>query len=211
MRLKFFFIIIFVLSSLALAQVKFTDFKVGFLVPSDAKTGFMGGVNIGRNLDENIGTSIGIDVFRRSYIKETEIAEFDIGEGRVTEVAREIDQSITIIPLTFQLHYTGGLPQSIQLKFSGGIGYAMLWNNITNFITKEDKSQFFHGFIWNLSGGASFPLSRASDLFGELYYSNSSPSRDAGETNEGLPVRSEINMSGIGFRIGIRLYGLGFF
>jgi len=211
MKFMFKFLSLLLLASTAFSQVQFTDFKIGFLMPSDAKTGFMGGINIGRNVDENVGTSIGIDVFRRSYIKDTQIAVFDAGEGRITETARELDQSITMIPLTFQLHYIGGMPKNVQLRFSAGIGYAMLWNSITNFVTEEDKTQFFHGFTWNVSGGASYPLSRASDVFGEIFYSSSSPSRDAGETKQGLPVRSEIDMSGIGLRFGIRLYGLGIY
>jgi hypothetical protein len=192
------------------AQHKFSDFKVGLLMPSDAKSGFLGGINLGRSIDENVGTSIGIDIYRRSYTKETKIAEESIGEGEFSEIARELDQSITLIPVYFQLHYVGGLSRALQLRLSGGVGYELLWNNITNYETEEDKTQFFHGFGWNVSGGISFPLSRASDVFGEIVYHSGKPSRDAGETEAGLPVRSEIDMSGIGFRFGVRIYGFGF-
>ena len=33
--------------------------------------------------------------------------------------------------------------------------------------------------------------------------------KDAGETVEGYPVRTEVDMSGLGLRIGIRLYNFG--
>lgn len=202
--------ILLVMSSGLMAQSRFTEFKAGLLMPSDAQSGFLGGVNFGRAVDENIGTSLGIDVFRRSYTKETTVAEYNVGEGDFTEIARELDQSITLIPIYFQLHFVGGLSQAVQLRFSAGVGYELLWNNINNYQTGEDKTQFFHGFGWNVSGGASYPLSRASDIFGEVIYHSGKPSRDAGETEAGLPVRSEIDMSGIGFRFGIRIYGFGF-
>jgi hypothetical protein len=202
--------ILLLISSGIFAQNSFTDFKVGLLMPSDAQSGFLGGINFGRSVDENIGTSVGVDIYRRSYTKETTISEYNEGEGAFREVAREIDQSITLIPIYFQLHFVGGLSQALQLRFSGGVGYELLWNNITNYNTNEDKTRFFHGFGWNVSGGVSYPLSRASDVFGEIMYHSGKPSRDAGETEDGLPVRSEIDMSGIGFRFGLRIYGFGF-
>jgi hypothetical protein len=115
-----------------------------------------------------------------------------------------------MVPVYFQLHYVGGLSQALQLRISAGVGYAFLWNNFTNYETEEDKTQFFHGFAWNVAAGVSHPLSRASDVFGEIVYYSGKPSRDAGETEIGLPVRSEIDMSGIGLRFGIRIYGFGF-
>ncbi|MGD9899436.1 MAG: outer membrane beta-barrel protein [Calditrichaceae bacterium] len=202
--------LLFMMISTSYAQHPFTEFKVGFLDPSGASTGFYGGVNFGRAVDENVGVSLGLDVYRRSYTEETVIKNVEVGEGVRQDIAKSIDQSITMIPIFLQFHYTGNLSPVFNLRVTGGFGYELLWNGVTNYETKEDDTEFYGGWGWHLDAGVSYPLSRASDLYGEVTYTGGSPSRDAGETADGLPVRSEIDMSGFGARIGIRLYGLGF-
>jgi len=56
-----------------------------------------------------------------------------------------------------------------------------------------------------------FPISRSGDLFAEVSYHAGSPSRGEGENAEGLPVRTEVDMSGIMIRGGIRIYDFGLF
>jgi hypothetical protein len=190
------------------SQGKMTEFSVGLLGPADAKGGFYGGVNFGRMVDENVGMSLGVHVYHSSYTKETEVGGEKVGQADPTTVITELEQSATMIPLFFQLHYVGPITPKLDLKVSAGIGYELLWNSVTNF-NGADKSQFFSGFGWNIGAGVSLPISRASDFYGEVFYHGGAPSRDQGKTETGLPVRSEIDMGGLGFRIGIRLYSFG--
>ncbi len=204
------FISILLLSTMASGQTKFSEFKVGFLSPSGAKTGFYGGLQMGRAVDENIGVGFAIDVYRRSYTKETKISEADIGEGNFEDIQTELEQSTTMLPLFFQIAYQGAMAPVINLRVAAGLGYAFLWNSVINYNTGKDKSQFFGGFAWHVDVGAVYALSRASDIFAEIYYHGGKPSRDEGKTEDGLPLRTEINMNGVGLRIGIRIYNLGF-
>ena len=194
----------------ALSQNKMTEFNVGLLAPADAEGGFFGGINIGRMVDEKIGISLGIHVYHSSYTKETKVGE-DNGSGQIvtSQTATELDQSATLIPLYFQLHYTGPITQALDLKVTAGLGYEFLWNSVTNFKEDKERTDFFSGFGWNIGAGVSIPISSASDFYGEVLYHGGTPSSDEGKTDEGLPLRTEVDMSGLGVRIGLRLYTFG--
>lgn len=192
------------------AQGKMTEFNAGLLGPKDAKSGFYGGVNFGRMVDERVGISVGVHVYYSSYTKSSKVGENVNGQIVISQEATELDQSATLIPIYFQLHFVGPVSKSLDLKVTGGVGYELLWSSVTNFQKKIDGTQFFSGFGWNIGAGISLPVSRASDFYGELFYHGGSPSRDEGKTEEGLPVTSEINMNGIGFRVGLRIYNFGF-
>ncbi|NOG45483.1 MAG: outer membrane beta-barrel protein [Calditrichaeota bacterium] len=199
----------FSLVSLLFSQGKMTEFNIGLLGPTDAESGFYGGLNLGRMVDENVGVSLGVHVYHSSYTKESRVGENKDGQIVISETATELDQSATLIPLFFQLHYTGPITNALDLKVTAGVGYELLWNSITNFELEKDGTDFYSGFGWNVGAGVSLPISRASDFYGELFYHGGSPSRDAGKTEEGFPVRSEIDMGGLGVRIGLRLYTFG--
>ncbi len=205
------YLFILIITTISFAQSRITEFNVGLLSPTDAERGFYGGLNMGRMVDENVGVSVGFNVYRSSYTKKSLIGEKDqSGQIGISTQQYELDQSATAIPLFFQLHYIGQITPSLDLKVTGGIGYELLWNSITNFKTGQDDTQFFSGFAWQLGAGVSIPISRAADFYGEAFYHGGKPSQDGGETVEGLPVISEVNMNGFGLRVGVRLYGFGF-
>lgn len=193
----------------AYSQGKMTEFSAGLLNPKDAESGFYGGINLGRMVDENIGVSLGIHVYRSSYTKEDTYRKNKDGQVEISETTTRLDQSATLIPVLFQLHYTGPITQSLDLKVTVGAGYELLWNSVTNFELGKDGTEFFSGFGWNVGAGVSLPISRASDFYSEVFYHGGTPSRDRGKTDQGLPVRSEIDMGGLGIRIGLRLYTFG--
>jgi hypothetical protein len=194
----------------AFPQNKMTEFNVGILAPTDAESGFFGGINLGRMVDEKIGISLGIHVYHSSYTKESKVGEDD-GSGQIviSQTATELDQSATLIPLLFQLHYTGPITQALDLKVTAGLGYEFLWNSINNFKEGKERTDFFSGFGWQVAAGISIPISSASDFYGEVLYHGGTPSSDEGKTQEGLPLRTEVDMSGLGIRIGLRLYTFG--
>jgi len=194
----------------AFSQNKMTEFNVGLLAPADAEGGFFGGVNFGRMVDEKIGISLGVHVYHSSYTKESKVGEDD-GNGQIvtSQTATELDQSATLIPLYLQFHYTGPITQSLDLKVTAGLGYELLWNSVTNFREDKERTDFFSGFGWNVGAGISIPISSASDFYGEVLYHGGTPSSDEGKTDEGLPLRTEVDMSGLGLRIGLRLYSIG--
>ncbi len=96
---------------------------------------------------------------------------------------------------------------NFDLRFTGGVGYELLWVNENNYDPANlvDDLRFYSGFGWQVGAGVSLPMSRNSDLFAEALYHGGSPSKDKG-TKAGLPVREEVDMSGLMIKLGIRLY-----
>lgn len=200
--------ILVILSTSIFAQGKYTEFKVGLLGPKDAANGFFGGITLGRLIDQNLGIGIEFDVYKKSYDKEEEIDTTYAGFSG-TEIMRTFEQSAWMFPIFFQFQYLGELTPVLHLKVTAGLGYEFLFTSYKDYETGADDNFFFHGFAWHVDVGASYPLSRASDFFGEILYHGGNPSKSEKDRN-GFPIRTEMDMSGLGFRIGLRVYNFGF-
>ncbi len=193
------------LSGFVYGQSTVLDVNGGVAFPQDSDTGFMIGGAWGRMVDENMGWQIGADYFWRTYSKEIPVKE-TAGTTSTTTIATEIENSTKMLPVMFKLVYLSELMPKIDLRLSGGIGYTFLWNSETNYKLDVEKSDFYSGFAWQVGAGISLPISRAADFYGEFNYLGTTPSKSEENDIEGLPVRTEIDMSGLQIRIGVRLY-----
>ena len=197
--------------SMVPAQEKFTEFQAGVLIPADAKTGFLGGLTIGRMVDESVGWGIEIGIYRKTYTKETTVDSTSTSMVVEHTVQTEIENATTMVPLNFKIIVHTQIAPKLDLRAGAGIGYEFMWNSETNYVLHKDDTRFYSGFCWQVGGGLAFPISRASDFFVDLSYHGGSPSRGDTKNSLGLPVRTEVNMSGFMIRGGIRLYTFGFF
>jgi hypothetical protein len=212
-NMKKFLAVFFLLSAAASlwAQEKFTEFQGGVLVPTDAKTGFIGGLTFGRMVDESVGWGFEVDFYRKTYTKETTVDSTTTSMVEEHVVQTEIENATTMLPVYFKLIlHTQVLPK-LDLRLGAGIGYEFMWNSETNYTQQTDDTRFYSGFTWQVGGGLSMPVSRASDFFLDLSYHSGSPSRGETENQMGLPVRTEVDMSGFMIRAGLRLYTFGIF
>ena len=209
---KIFSIIVVLTAVISLtAQDKFTEFQVGVLMPADAKTGFIGGITIGRMVDESIGWGLEIDYYRKTYTKETTVDSTSTSMVEEHVVQTEIENATSMLPVYFKLILQTRIAPKMDLRFSGGVGYEFMWNSEANYLLNKEESRFYSGFTWQIGGGTSFAMSRASDLFLDLSYHSGNPSRAESKNKLGLPVRNEVNMSGLMIRAGVKLYSFGFF
>jgi len=180
------------------AQYTMFEIEGGALFPQDTETGTIIGLSIGRMADENLGWAFEAQYFWRTYTQEYRTDE--------QTIVTEIENSTKMLPIMGKFIYLSQIAPSLDLRISGGFGYAFLWNTEANYLVNVEESKSFSGLTWEIGAGISIPISRAADFFGELNYFYSTPSRDAGITVEGLPQRTEIDMSGILIRIGVRIY-----
>ena len=206
--------IIFLISILTftslMAQEKFIEFHGGILIPKDAKTGFIGGASFGRMVDQSVGWGIEINYYRKSYTKEATYQLPSEGQVDPVTVVTEFENATTMLPVYFKLSLLTQIAPGLDLRLSGGLGYEFMWNSVVDHTVNIDESHFYSGFTWLAGAGLSMPVSGATDLFAEINYHHGSPSRDATETAEGLPVHTEVRMSGFMILAGIRLYSIGF-
>jgi len=203
-------IILLVFASIIFAQQgKYTEFKVGLLSPKDAEAGFLGGLAFGRSVDQNLGIALEVDVYKKSYKKEERIDTTGIPDISTTDVMLKFEQSAWMFPIFFQFQYLGEITPALHMKVTAGLGYEFLYASYNDYENKREDSFFFHGFAWHVDAGVSYPLSRASDLFGEVLYHGGKPSK-AKKDHNGFPTRTEVDMSGFGLRVGLRVYNFGF-
>jgi hypothetical protein len=202
---------IILLSNVLLAQTNFTDIQGGILMPSGAKDGFIGGIAMGRMVDQNIGYGFEVNYYYKSFTQETQVLQEDQGQVNPVEVTTLIDNSTRLLPVYFRLTYNTAISPKFDLRVVGALGYEFMWNSEENNVTNVDETRFYSGFGWYIGGGFAFPISDAADLMAEAAYHSSYPSRSEGENADGLPVRTEIDMSGLMLRLGIRIYRFGLF
>ncbi len=182
------------------------DVRVGYLDPKDAKSGFSIGGAFSAIIDESIAIGFGIDVFRRNYTKESEVATQEYQSGiNETTIMREVEYNTTILPLMAELliRIPGSYNHSYFLR--GSMGYQMLWNKEQNYELEVSESRFYSGFAWGLGAGLEFKLGRKSALFIEGVYNSAEVSRNREETQEGLPVWDQVDLSGFGARVGVAM------
>jgi opacity protein-like surface antigen len=199
------FILILLYTSGAMSQTTIFEVEGGALFPQDTETGTIIGLTAGRMADENLGWAFEAQYFWRTFTKEYTVSETG-GATQEETIVTEIENSTKMLPIMGKIIYLSQIAPSLDIRISGGIGYAFLWNAEANYVENVEDSKSYSGFAWQLGAGLSIPISRAADFFGELGYFYSKPSRDAGTTQAGLPQRTEIDMSGLFLRIGVRFY-----
>jgi hypothetical protein len=205
-------ILLFLMINGALSQsVKYMEFSGGMLAAESPGTGFLGGVALGRMVDESVGFSIASDIYYRSRTERTLVKGEPLPGGGYQEYYEEsLHQSTLMLPLFFQLQYHGNITQHIILRVSAGAGYEFLWNKANNYELGTKDTKFFSGFGWHADAGLSYPASSSSDFFAAVSYHGGAPSTDTVNNEAGLPSYAQVDMSGFAFQIGLRLYNFGF-
>jgi hypothetical protein len=199
-------ILFFLVSSISFAGDKHYTIRASYFTPSDAKAGFAFGGSVGAWVDEAVQIGIGTDFFFKNYRKESKVAENVLPDGTVTSTIRtEVEYNTYIIPLMLELtlNFPGLWKGSIFGQ--GGLGYELLINKEQNFATKVKETRLYGGFAWQVGGGASFKLGSDSALFVQGYYNGGKVRRKLKDPLEELPVSEEVNLSGLGVRVGLSL------
>lgn len=196
------------LATAARAQ-SYIGIKVGTLNPKDAKAGLIVGLSTGRQVDDRVDFGFGADLFLRKFTQETTVQEATTPGGTTyQDVQKEIDYSMYALPLMIQLNLRV-LPRAILKPYIGlAGGYEIVFSREANYITGDKDNRLYGGFGWQLMLGGEYSFSGASALLGEIFYNGCTVSRNKGSNDLGFPISEELDFSGIGFRLGVRLAGL---
>lgn len=210
-KLLFVFVIIgliFFLSETpqALAQAySATTLKAGYYNPKGAKAGFVFGGNYSWIVDESVDIGIGVDFFRKAYTDETSLAtQVDANEVKVTTIVKNADFTTTILPVYGIINVKFPAGTYLDYIVSGTIGYEWLWSHVKTYDPKYDDTKSFSGLKWLLSGGIAYRVGSRSSFIAEVFYDGTKVSHEK-KAEQGAPVRNEVNLSGVGFRVGIRM------
>jgi hypothetical protein len=199
--------LVLILAGTTQAQ-SFLTLKFGTLNPKDTKSGMIFGILSGRQIDERMDFGLSADLFVRKFTQESTVEEETTGQTEPTIVRREIDYAVWGLPIMAQLnvHLVPGAIVEPYIGIAGG--YELLFSRERNYETDEKDSRFYHGFGWQFLIGGAYSLGMRSSIGAELFYNGATVKRRSGSDAAGFPLHEELDFSGLGVRIALRLGGL---
>ena len=188
------------------AQGTSTSIQLGWFSPQATETGFIIGLGQSKVFDEKVELGISLDFFNNKYTDEKTVAVDTTGTGtNINTRQASLETNTMMFPLMANLTIKIPVVFPLEPYISGSLGYVLLWDNYKNYEDNVEETKFFSGFAWRASAGLAYQLGSRSDITAEVMYIGAKPSRSEGEEN-GLPTWTEVDMSGLAFRLGVRLY-----
>jgi hypothetical protein len=184
---------------------KVLEFHGGRLDPKGTPAGTILGLQYGLNVDERVDVALGVDVFHKGYTKTTEVNQGTDATGTTwTTVQKELEYNTTLIPIS--LTFTARIP--IRPPFfwylGGGLAYELLFDKYNNLKENTSEKRSYKGLGWLGRVGGEYQIGSRSSLRLEVFY-NACRVKGNEEKKEGLPVWDEVNVTGLGFRGGLRI------
>ncbi|MFH1853347.1 MAG: hypothetical protein ABIA75_13495, partial [Candidatus Neomarinimicrobiota bacterium] len=172
--------------------------------PGDAKSGMILGYQMGKTVDDRVSFGFSSDLYSRKYEKLVEIDTTGLDIADI--VTKRVDIEFSTYMLPIQANAIIAMPMDISGMspyLGGGLGVAFLLNREVNYASDETDVRFFSGWIWNLTGGLQYELGQNSAAWLELFYIHAPMKGSRDETKSGFPVYDELDMSGLGLRLGL--------
>ena len=180
--------------------------SLGLYSPPKIESGLNIGYGYYRYIDEMVSAGVGLDAFWTNYKKVSSVGIADTtGLGQtITTQQVEVDMTSYLLPLMGTVRVILPIELGLFSPYTNvSLGWNILFNNETNYVTGEQTFRFFNGFGWGLGVGASLGLGEKSSFGIETYYRSAKMKANVDETELGLPIYDELDMTGFGFQIGL--------
>jgi hypothetical protein len=199
--------ILCVFSSSAFAQRGMFGIRVGYLDPKDTKSGIMVGGQWGTAVDESVDLGLSFDVFHKTYIERSLVAEETVNGTTTKTYETEMEYARTAIPLMLEVNVKIPTSRYRQVGYliTGGLGYEFLWSKENNYQAQIKQSRRFGNFGWLVAAGVFYKVGSRSTFTLQGLYSSFEVSRSIEKSVRGLPVSERVDLSGFGFRVGVLL------
>lgn len=177
--------------------------SAGYMNPKDVKDGLIVGAGLGIALDESVDLGLAVDFFHKNYTEESEVSQTDAQGMSSSLYVTEVEYSRTILPVMLTVNVKIPTSRYFGYFIRGGLGYQFLFSKEKNYkLNKEDKRNF-NGLGWQFAGGVFYHIGSRSTLIANAFYNSCEVNRDVKESHEGLPVMERVDLSGLGFRVGV--------
>ena len=180
--------------------------SLGLYSPPEIESGLNIGYGYYRYIDEMVSAGVGMDAFWTNYKKVSSVGIADTtGLGQtITTQQVEVNMTSYLLPLMGTVRVTLPIELGAFIPYTNvSLGWNILFNNETNYVTGEQTFRFFNGFGWSLGTGVSLGLGEKSSIGIETYYRSAKMKANVDETELGLPIYDELDMTGIGAQIGL--------
>jgi len=179
--------------------------SVGLYSSPEVESGLNIGYGYYRYIDEMVSLGIGMDMFWTNYLKESTVNLDSTGVGQTISTKEvEIDMTSYLLPLLGTAKITFPFELGTTKPYTNiNLGWNILFNKETNYVTGDQKYRFFNGLGWGVALGSSLTLGEKSSIGIETFYRSAKLKANVDETELGLPIYDEIDMSGIGLQLGL--------
>ena len=180
--------------------------SLGLYSPQEIESGLNIGYGYYRYIDEMVSAGVGLDAFWTNYKKVSSVGIADTtGLGQtITTQQVEVDMTSYLLPLMGTVRVILPIELGLFSPYTNvSLGWNILFNNETNYVTGEQTFRFFNGFGWGLGTGVSLGLGEKSSIGIETYYRSAKMKANVDETELGLPIYDELDMTGLGLQIGL--------
>jgi len=186
--------------------VSVLNFSGGYLDPKDTEAGLIFGGSYGICFDERVDISLGISYFYKNYQKESAVVDSISPSGiHETTVVRELEYHTSLLPISANINIRFPFQPPLYWYAGGSLTYQFLFNKEENFQEGLSEKRTYRGWGWIIRAGIEYTIGSRSSLLLETFYNIGIVKRNADETIKGLPVWDEVDVSGLGFRAGLRL------
>ena len=186
-------------------NMKSFEFMVGSLNPKDVKSGIVWDVKYGIAVDEAGDIGLGIALFNKSYRKTSTVAE-EVSPGGTVNTTKQLEVEYNALLLPLTAYATVHLPMTPRfgLYLGAGLSWQFLFNKENNFEEDISESRTYNGGGWVARIGGEMQLGTRSSLLGEIHYNHCKVKGNA-DKKAGLPVWDEVDVTGMGFKVGLRM------
>ncbi|MDQ7052336.1 MAG: hypothetical protein Q9P14_05395 [candidate division KSB1 bacterium] len=160
-------------------------------------------------IDETTEIGISTNLYYRNYKKLSTVAApgYSAGINETTQ-QKELEYTTLSIPVYAIFNFVIPTSRYFGYQIHGGLGYEFLFNKENNYVEQKSERRFYKGLSWIVSAGFHYQIGSRSAITGEILYHSAHVTRNRTETPEGLPIWNEVNLSGFGFRFGLRFHEL---
>lgn len=179
-------------------------FDIGAYKPKASHGGVIWGLELFQPVDERFTLTGGGNLFIKQKNDKVSVPN-DIG-GTTTRWSRE--NNYYFVPMLAGVKINL-MEKVMPVPFVGaGIGWGLCWNyyyeSFEDGTPPINETRYYHGFTWQINGGALIELTSAVELYGKLYYTRA-PLKRRYDDITGGKMTDDLNMSGMGISFGIRV------
>ncbi|NQT27872.1 outer membrane beta-barrel protein [candidate division KSB1 bacterium] len=176
----------------------------GMLNPKDAPNSALFGFSYGISVDERVDLNVGAGLYRKKYEEITYHDPAYYEQISDIEATKDLEYVTTLLPISIGTKVRFPLQRGLNWAMGGGLSYQFLWNKETdyNFEEPKEEKRNYKGMGWQMTAGIEYLVGSRSSILLEAFYNNSKVTKDI---NESGSIWREVNLTGLGFRAGLRL------
>ena len=212
MRLKkwMLFLVLFGIFGCAFGQgVRVLELRAGYLNPKDTEGGLILGGSYGISIDERVDLSLGVSYFRKTYQETISVPDTTTAGNPYLPPenfeATRVEYATTLLPIFANVNIRFPIQPPLYWYIGGNVNYQFLFRRERNYEDDIEDSRSYGGFGWMARAGIEYTIGSRSSILIEAFYNSCKVKRTIDSIQANLPSVATVNMTGLGFRGGLRL------